>query len=66
MQKGLSLEMASAKVVSREHVELSCTIELWARDFNKNPVYWLNGLAGTGKSTVRGVPELTSDYVPEE
>ena len=52
MQKGLSLEMASAKVVSREHMELSCTIELWARDFNKNPVYWLNGLAGTGKSTI--------------
>ena len=28
------------------------TIELWARDFNKSPVYWLNGLAGTGKSTI--------------
>ena len=28
------------------------TIELWARDFNENPVYWLNGLAGTGKSTI--------------
>ena len=28
------------------------TIELWARDFDKSPVYWLNGLAGTGKSTV--------------
>jgi len=27
-------------------------IELWARDFNKSPVYWLNGLAGTGKSTI--------------
>jgi hypothetical protein len=30
---------------------LSC-IELWARDPNKSPVYWLNGLAGTGKSTI--------------
>ena len=27
-------------------------VELWARDFNKAPVYWLNGLAGTGKSTI--------------
>ena len=27
-------------------------IELWARDPNKPPVYWLNGLAGTGKSTI--------------
>ncbi|KAF9783483.1 hypothetical protein BJ322DRAFT_1156844 [Thelephora terrestris] len=27
-------------------------IELWAKDFEKLPVYWLNGLAGTGKSTI--------------
>ena len=27
-------------------------IEFWTRDFDKPPVYWLNGLAGTGKSTV--------------
>jgi len=27
-------------------------IELWARDFSRPPVYWLNGLAGTGKSTI--------------
>ncbi|KAF9646543.1 hypothetical protein BDM02DRAFT_3002181 [Thelephora ganbajun] len=27
-------------------------IELWARDFDEPPVYWLNGLAGTGKSTI--------------
>ena len=27
-------------------------IELWARDPDKLPVYWLNGLAGTGKSTI--------------
>ena len=28
------------------------SIELWARDFDKLPIYWLNGLAGTGKSTI--------------
>ncbi|KAF9642449.1 hypothetical protein BDM02DRAFT_2236978 [Thelephora ganbajun] len=27
-------------------------IELWARDFHEPCVYWLNGLAGTGKSTI--------------
>ena len=27
-------------------------IELWIRDFDTPPVYWLNGLAGTGKSTI--------------
>ncbi|KAF9786447.1 hypothetical protein BJ322DRAFT_1191700 [Thelephora terrestris] len=27
-------------------------IGLWAHEFHKPPVYWLNGLAGTGKSTI--------------
>ena len=27
-------------------------IELWTRDFSAPPVYWLNGLAGTGKTTI--------------
>ena len=27
-------------------------IELWAKASNMSPVYWLNGLAGTGKSTI--------------
>ena len=27
-------------------------IERWTEDFDKPPVYWLNGLAGTGKSTI--------------
>ena len=27
-------------------------IELWTRNLDKPPVYWLNGLAGTGKSTI--------------
>jgi len=27
-------------------------IESWAKDFDMSPVYWLNGLAGTGKSTI--------------
>ena len=28
------------------------TIEVWAEDFGKLPVYWLNGVAGTGKTTI--------------
>jgi len=27
-------------------------IESWANDFNQSPVFWLNGLAGTGKTTI--------------
>ena len=27
-------------------------IELWTKDFTKSPIFWLNGLAGTGKSTI--------------
>ena len=27
-------------------------IESWAKDFDESPVFWLNGLAGTGKSTI--------------
>ena len=27
-------------------------VESWTKDFNKSPVFWLNGLAGTGKSTI--------------
>jgi hypothetical protein len=27
-------------------------IESWAKDFEQSPVFWLNGLAGTGKSTI--------------
>ena len=27
-------------------------IERWTEDFDKSPVFWLNGLAGTGKSTI--------------
>ncbi|KAF9783107.1 hypothetical protein BJ322DRAFT_136413 [Thelephora terrestris] len=27
-------------------------IESWSKDYSLSPVYWLNGLAGTGKSTI--------------
>jgi len=35
-------------------------IELWTENFDRPPVYWLNGLAGTGKSTIaRTIAERT-------
>ena len=27
-------------------------IESWIKEFDKSPIFWLNGLAGTGKSTI--------------
>ena len=27
-------------------------IERWAEDFDQSPIFWLHGLAGTGKSTI--------------
>ena len=27
-------------------------IEQWTKDFERSPIFWLNGLAGTGKSTI--------------
>ena len=27
-------------------------IESWAKDYNRPPIFWLNGLVGTGKSTI--------------
>ena len=35
---------------TREHILKE--IEHWAKDFTKPPILWLNGLAGTGKSTI--------------
>jgi len=38
--------------LKRTRVAVLDEIELWTRDFDKPPVYWLNGLAGTGKSAI--------------
>ena len=39
-------------------------IEPWTKDFNNAPVFWLNGLAGTGKSTIgQTVSEWTAGSV---
>ena len=41
--------MAIVIIVSRGILD---EIQSWTHDFTKSPVYWLNGLAGTGKSTI--------------
>ena len=33
-------------------MELQCQIKEWAKDANGKPIFWLNGMAGTGKSTI--------------
>ena len=33
-------------------VTILSEIESWSKDFGESPVFWLNGLAGTGKSTI--------------
>lgn len=32
--------------------ELLCQIAEWATSSRSKPIYWLNGMAGTGKSTI--------------
>ena len=59
---GLGINMVTAEAVSlwgtRETVLEE--IESWSKDFNKPPVFWLNGLAGTGKSTVA---QTTAEHI---
>ncbi|EGX53242.1 hypothetical protein AOL_s00006g503 [Orbilia oligospora ATCC 24927] len=40
------------KCHSRTRTELLCEIKEWARDPDGPYIYWLNGMAGTGKSTI--------------
>ena len=44
--------MVATEVVSKGHERQLSEIESRAKDFNQSPVFWLNGLAGTGKSTI--------------
>ena len=44
--------MVAAAGASKGHERLLDKIGSWAEDFKRSPVFWLNGLAGTGKSTI--------------
>jgi NACHT domain len=42
----------NATCLQNTRVELLSQIMEWAKDGNGKPVFWLNGMAGTGKSTI--------------
>ena len=46
------MEEHNARCLSNTRVELLSQITEWARDRNGKPIFWLNGMAGTGKSTI--------------
>jgi hypothetical protein len=52
----------NAKCLANTRVELRRQIAEWAEDRNGKPIFWLKGMAGTGKSTIaRSVAQSFSD-----
>ncbi|KAI1313123.1 hypothetical protein F5Y03DRAFT_381307 [Xylaria venustula] len=47
-------EEHSARCYPDTRVDLLCKIESWAVDPDGKAIFWLNGIAGTGKSTIYG------------
>ena len=45
-------EEHNSKCLENTRVELQRQIKEWAKDVNGKPIFWLNGMAGTGKSTI--------------
>ena len=46
------VEEHNSKCLPDIRVELKRQIKEWAKDVNGKPVFWLNGIIGTGKSTI--------------
>jgi hypothetical protein len=56
------MEEHNARCLRDTRVELLDKIMEWAKDKNSKPLFWLNGMAGTGKSTIaRTVSQLLAD-----
>ena len=56
------MEEHSARCLANTRVELQRQIKEWAKDGYGKPIFWLNGMAGTGKSTIaRTVARLFAD-----
>ncbi|KAI9778093.1 MAG: hypothetical protein M1839_008397 [Geoglossum umbratile] len=52
----------NAKCLANTRVELQREIVEWAEDKNGKPIFWLKGMAGTGKSTIaRSVAQSFAD-----
>ncbi|KAI9764570.1 MAG: hypothetical protein M1839_005882 [Geoglossum umbratile] len=45
-------EEHNARCLPNTRVELLSQITEWGKDRNNKPIFWLNGMAGTGKSTI--------------
>ena len=46
------IEEENSNCLANTRVELQHRIKKWAKDANGKPIFWLNGMAGTGKSTI--------------
>ena len=46
------MEEHNARCLSNTRVELLSQITEWAKDRNGKPIFWLNGMAGMGKSMI--------------
>ena len=56
------MEEHNAKCLPNTRTELQHYIMEWAKDRNSKPIFWLNGMAGTGKSTIaRTIAQLFAD-----
>ncbi|KAH0533919.1 hypothetical protein FGG08_007466, partial [Glutinoglossum americanum] len=52
----------NARCLANTRVELRCQIAEWAEDRNGKSIFWLKGMAGTGKSTIaRSVAQSFAD-----
>ena len=52
----------NSRCLANTRVELQRQINEWANDRNGKPIFWLNGMAGTGKSTIaRTIARLFAD-----
>ena len=56
------IEEHNSGCLANTRVELQRQIKEWAKDRNGKPIFWLNGMAGTGKSTIaRTIARLFAD-----
>ena len=56
------VEEHSSRCLANTRVELQRQIKEWAKDSNGKPLFWLNGMAGTGKSTIaRTIARIFAD-----
>ena len=45
-------DQLDARCHEKTRIDLRQTIQAWAEDLDGKSIFWLNGMAGTGKSTI--------------